>query len=71
MKETVSKDYYPTDNLLQFPWQVLLPKFAKRSLSLIYIVSYYFCFCGVNFGTLSKPSYFIRKCHGLQFGEEL
>jgi hypothetical protein len=34
MKETVSKDYCPTDNLLQVLGHVLLPKFAKCSLSL-------------------------------------
>ena len=41
------------------------------SLSLIWIMSYYFCFCGIRFGTLSIPSSFIGKCHGLHFREEL
>ena len=71
MKEAVSKDYCPNDNLLQVICHALLPKYAKYSLSLIWIMSYHFCFCEVSFGTLSKPSSFIRKCHGLHFGEEL
>ena len=49
---------------------VLLPKFAKHTLSGPNSPTQFLCH-GVSFATLSKSSSFVTECHGLHFGEEL